>query len=98
LGFSNLFASACVALYYNVIIAWTIYYAAVSLTSKLPWEDCEGSHNSDCDKEYSPLFHAQSLLVCFSINDFKDCEDERKDGGVFSVYHLGRCLNEDEHL
>ncbi len=48
LGFSNLFASSMVALYYNMIIAWTIYYTFASFTSHLPWEDCGQSHNTDC--------------------------------------------------
>ncbi len=50
LGFSNLFASSMVALYYNMIIAWTIYYTIASFTtSSLPWEECGNEHNSECE-------------------------------------------------
>ena len=58
LGFANFMASSMVGLYYNMIIAWTIYYMFASFTSKLPWEDCGQDFNSD---------------YCFSITDYANC-------------------------
>ena len=49
LGFANIFASCFIGLYYNMIIAWTIYYMFASFTSHLPWEDCNNKHNTDCE-------------------------------------------------
>ena len=38
--------STIIALYYNVIIAWSIYYFFASMTSDLPWTDCDNWWNS----------------------------------------------------
>ncbi len=48
LGFANIMASAFVGLYYNMIIAWTIYYLFASFTSHLPWSDCNNDFNTEC--------------------------------------------------
>ena len=40
--------SGLVGIYYNMIIAWAIYYLFASFTSKLPWEDCERDFAGDC--------------------------------------------------
>ena len=34
--------------YYNMLIAWTIYYMFASFTSRLPWEDCNNDYNTEC--------------------------------------------------
>ena len=45
LGFVNFIAQCFVGLYYNMIIAWTIYYFFASLTSELPWQYCHNDYN-----------------------------------------------------
>ena len=55
LGFANFLASCFVGLYYNMIIAWTIYYLFASFTSQLPWDSCENDFNSPC--KYNNIFH-----------------------------------------
>jgi len=65
LGFANFVAQAFVGLYYNMIIAWTIYYLFASFTSHLPWQDC----NNDFNDQY-----------CFSFSDYRDCVDNRTVG------------------
>ena len=35
-----------VALYYNMIIAWTIFYMFASMTAELPWERCHEGWSS----------------------------------------------------
>ena len=47
LGFVNFISQCFVGLYYNMIIAWTIYYFFASLTSELPWADCSNSYNDE---------------------------------------------------
>ena len=39
--------SAYVGVYYNVIIAYSVYYFFASLDSTLPWIDCDNYWNSD---------------------------------------------------
>lgn len=48
LGIANFGASCFVGLYYNMIIAWTIYYFFASFTSQLPWDGCGNDFNSEC--------------------------------------------------
>ena len=64
-----------VGLYYNMIIAWTIYYMFASFTSKLPWEDCGQEFNSD---------------HCFSITDYANCTEWRNETGGNYIYHRGK--------
>ncbi|KAK2174758.1 hypothetical protein NP493_778g03001 [Ridgeia piscesae] len=40
LGVAQLIISAIVSIYYNMIIAWSLYYFFASFTSSLPWADC----------------------------------------------------------
>ena len=37
--------SAFVGIYYNVIIAYTVFYFFSSLTGNLPWESCDNYWN-----------------------------------------------------
>ena len=55
LGFANFMASCFVGLYYNMIIAWTIYYLFASFTSKLPWDTCQNDFNSPCKSQFYSL-------------------------------------------
>jgi len=83
LGFANFMASCMVGLYYNMIIAWTIYYMFSSFTSKLPWEDCGQDFNSD---------------FCFSITDYANCTKWRNETGEAYVYHKGKCIVDKDEL
>jgi len=47
LGYGMLCVTAYVAIYYNVIIAWSIFYTFASFTSKLPWSDCGNWFNTE---------------------------------------------------
>lgn len=41
LGYGMVLVSAIVMLYYNLILAWTIFYMFASLDKILPWQNCE---------------------------------------------------------
>ena len=45
-GIAMFLASVAVALYYNMIIAWTVYYTYSSMTSDLPWQYCNHDYNT----------------------------------------------------
>jgi len=46
-GFGMVIISAIVCVYYNVIIAWTVYYFALSFSWDLPWSTCNNKWNTD---------------------------------------------------
>ncbi|XP_077984966.1 sodium-dependent proline transporter-like [Glandiceps talaboti] len=49
LGYAMVIVSVLVAIYYNVIIAYTIFYTFASVTSELPWIGCYHYWNThDC--------------------------------------------------
>ena len=41
LGFAMVVISGLVAIYYNMIIAYTLYYFFASLASEVPWQKCK---------------------------------------------------------
>ncbi|XP_013390683.1 sodium- and chloride-dependent neutral and basic amino acid transporter B(0+) isoform X2 [Lingula anatina] len=45
-GIGMMVASSLVGIYYNIVMAWALYYLFASFTSKLPWQDC-GDWSSD---------------------------------------------------
>jgi len=81
LGFANFMASCFVGLYYNMIIAWTIYYLFASFTSELPWDTCENDFNTQ---------------FCFNIGAYQDCKALRDNGNnTGAIYLNGTCLTEE---
>jgi len=46
-GFGMVIISAIVCVYYNVIIAWTVYYFVLSFSWDLPWSKCGNDWNTD---------------------------------------------------
>ncbi|KAI8122141.1 Sodium- and chloride-dependent glycine transporter 2 [Lucilia cuprina] len=62
LGTGMIIVSAIVMLYYNLIIAWTIFYMFASFCTELPWQNCE--------KEWSTenCFSYELSDECISIN------------------------------
>ncbi|GAB1609490.1 sodium-dependent serotonin transporter-like [Argonauta hians] len=47
IGYAIGMTSFLVGLYYNTLIAWSIYYLFSSFTSSLPWSSCNNSWNTD---------------------------------------------------
>jgi len=45
-GWGMLVVSFLVAIYYNVILAWSLFYTFQSFTSELPWGHCNNTFNS----------------------------------------------------
>ena len=45
-GVAQLVTNTMVAIYYNLIMAWALFYLVASFTSDLPWEDCNNSWNT----------------------------------------------------
>ena len=50
IGTGMIIVSALVGCYYNMIIAWAIFYLFASFTKTLPWEDCnDPEFNTECE-------------------------------------------------
>ena len=46
-GVATAIMSFLLSTYYNVIIAWSLYYFASSFYSPLPWAGCDNSWNTE---------------------------------------------------
>ena len=46
IGYCQCLIAFYVAFYYNVIIAWSMYFLFASLTSQLPWTTCDNDWNT----------------------------------------------------
>ncbi|XP_076330492.1 sodium-dependent dopamine transporter-like [Tachypleus tridentatus] len=58
IGYGMVLVSCTVMLYYNMIIAWTLFYTFASWSRKLPWENCEPGW---------------STAACYSYQDADEC-------------------------
>uniref|UniRef100_A0A182QHH5 Transporter n=1 Tax=Anopheles farauti TaxID=69004 RepID=A0A182QHH5_9DIPT len=58
LGYGMILISGMVMLYYNVIIAWTVFYMVVSFENPLPWRGCQ---------------HEWATANCFSYEEEDSC-------------------------
>ncbi len=47
LGYGMIFVSFLVAVYYNLIIAWSLFYTFAGMQDPLPWVTCGNSFNDD---------------------------------------------------
>jgi len=69
LGTGMILVSAIVMLYYNLIIAWTIFYMFASFAPVLPWQNCEPAWSTKC--EFIPLgTNTKSVSSIKSLKDF----------------------------
>ena len=57
-GVTMVLVSTLVAIYYNVIVAYSIYYMFASFQSPLPWSDCFSWSDARCSvAPKGPLSH-----------------------------------------
>ncbi|CAH1268033.1 SLC6A5 [Branchiostoma lanceolatum] len=58
IGFAMCIISGLVCIYYNMIIAWSLYYMFASFTSMLPWRTCDNWWNTPNCVETSAVANA----------------------------------------
>ncbi|ESO93994.1 hypothetical protein LOTGIDRAFT_205669 [Lottia gigantea] len=46
-GYGMVIISGIVCIYYNIIIAWTLYYLFTSMQTTLPWSNCDNEWNTE---------------------------------------------------
>lgn len=76
IGFASCVVCYYVALYYNVIIGWSLFYLFHSFQYPLPWEDCPEMSNTthkelDCDHSTSTTYfwYHKALHISSSIEE-----------------------------
>jgi solute carrier family 6 amino acid transporter-like protein 5/7/9/14 len=87
LGVAMVVISALVCIYYNMIIAYTLYYLFASFTSKLPWTDCkqewidkyrctDEAHpaSGELTYKYCAFMNEHNMTNSSNYNDYKNCE------------------------
>lgn len=63
-GVAMFIVSCCVAIYYNVVIAWSIFYVVNSLRSDVPWKSC----NADWSTTNCSISSRELMRTCSSQN------------------------------
>lgn len=72
IGYSSCVVCFFVALYYNVILAWSLFYLGNSFQSPLPWEKCPSEVNvTECEKSSptSYFWYRKALDITDSIDE-----------------------------
>merc|ERR1712165_137668 len=64
LGYGMLIISFLVVIYYNMIIAWTLFYTVAGLSAELPWQYCGNTTLTSPD-----CFQRDQELACFNASD-----------------------------
>jgi len=73
LGWSMIYVSAIVCFYYNIVIAWSIYYLFASMQSKLPWTVCDGWWNKNAICMYDDGFNVTETP--YTLNSISPAEE-----------------------
>ena len=47
IGYAMFLVSACVGIYYNMVIAWAFYYTFASFAKDVPWKTCNNTWNTE---------------------------------------------------
>ncbi|XP_070586298.1 orphan sodium- and chloride-dependent neurotransmitter transporter NTT5 isoform X2 [Erythrolamprus reginae] len=76
IGFASCVVCSFVALYYNVIMAWSLFYLGNSFQFPLPWSDCPGAQNetaavSECTESSPTIYfwNRKALHITNSIDE-----------------------------
>ncbi|XP_040889390.1 sodium- and chloride-dependent neutral and basic amino acid transporter B(0+)-like [Toxotes jaculatrix] len=67
-GFAMVMVNALVSIYYNVIIAYSLYYMFASFQSPLPWSSCFSWADSNCSNTPAVANWTQENITCPSSN------------------------------
>lgn len=52
IGYAMFLMSGLVGVYYNMILAWAMFYLLSSFTTKLPWSSCDNWWNTDACRKF----------------------------------------------
>ncbi len=74
LGYAAISVNVFIGFYYNVIIAYCIYYLVFSFNSEVPWKNCHGeldcftrtNFSLTCEQEMA-VFNERNSKVCLYL-------------------------------
>ncbi|XP_041348336.1 sodium- and chloride-dependent glycine transporter 1-like [Gigantopelta aegis] len=74
IGIAMVIVSSITAIYYNMILAWSLYYLFASFTSELPWTSCDNHWNTqDCSLKLPLITCSEGVKelngTCYSTDD-----------------------------
>ncbi|CAF3356174.1 unnamed protein product [Rotaria sp. Silwood2] len=73
-GWATAINSVFVSLYYNVIIAWCLFYLFASMQRKLPWSDCGNWWNTArCSNAGYGSWNSTQSFLCSATNQSNNC-------------------------
>ncbi|KAH9504501.1 Sodium- and chloride-dependent glycine transporter 2 [Bulinus truncatus] len=56
-GWAMFIVSCLIAIYYNMIIAWTLYYLFASFQERLPWSHCGDWSSENCLADHAVMYN-----------------------------------------
>ncbi|GAA6218978.1 sodium- and chloride-dependent glycine transporter 2 isoform X1 [Lates japonicus] len=71
-GIAMLIISVLIAIYYNIIMCWTLYYLFASLKGSLPWANCRNEWNTVECKDKDMLLLDSCILRDRNITSIKN--------------------------
>uniref|UniRef100_A0A3Q1JKP2 Transporter n=1 Tax=Anabas testudineus TaxID=64144 RepID=A0A3Q1JKP2_ANATE len=71
-GIAMLIISVLIAIYYNIIMCWTLYYLFASLKGSLPWANCRNEWNTEECKDKDMLLLDSCILRDRNITSIKN--------------------------
>lgn len=63
LGWAMLLVSGVLCIYYNIIMAWVVYYFFQSFNWNLPWKSCNNSWNTPTCFSYTGMVRSVCIVV-----------------------------------
>nr|XP_046250592.1 sodium-dependent neutral amino acid transporter B(0)AT2 [Scatophagus argus] len=90
IGFASCVVCFFVALYYNVIISWSLFYFSQSFQQPLPWHECPLVKN-DTNNYVEPECEKSSATTYFWYRKALDISDSISEGGGLN-WRMTLCL------
>jgi solute carrier family 6 serotonin transporter-like protein 4 len=91
IGFAICIIASYIAMYYNTIIAWSVYYMFASMRSEVPWKRCGHEWNtdncSDClgpEEDNNATFMFDNESSCAAQEIFKSVLRATSSSRIFS--------------
>ena len=85
LAFTAIIIDLFLAIFYNTVIAWAVYYMFMSFTTELPWKYCDKEWNTQC---CFPLNEQRNMPASlnFSLAAYDSYQRRLGDNYIYKVY------------